>query len=303
MSTNSGASSFEQRLGEAYRARVRERGARDHPDEAVWEALATGTLDPAARARLADHVVVCAPCLGLLEAVRTLMEQAPAAGVRAAAVARPIPGQPWWRRHAPLLALAASLLLVVAAAAAYLAGRRDGPARVTSDAGTPEHVPRAEPPRPVTPAFRLAMVKPDVRLPADLIVTSRGAAGAETRRFLAQFGEAIGPYREGRFDEAATRLARLADARGDVADVWFYLGVSHLFAGRAADALKAFEQPGVAAAAGDDLPWQRAVALERLGRAQDSDAVLRALCTRAGPYRDRACAALSEGAVPSPPTR
>lgn len=304
MSPDSGASSFDPRLGEAYRARLRGHSPREHPGEAEWEALATGSMAPEARARLADHVVVCARCLEIFEAVRALMEQAPAAEGRAAAIARPTPGQTWWRRHAPSLALAASLMLVVGASA-YIASLRDEPARMTPDADTSEPVPQADPPRsvPPPPAFRLAMVKPDVHLPADLIVTSRGAAGAEARRFLEQFGEAIGPYREGRFDEAATRLARLADVHGAVADVWFYLGVSHLFAGRPADALKAFDRPGVADAVGDDLSWQRAVALERLGRGPDADVVLRALCTRAGPYRDRACAALPEGAVPVPPTR
>jgi hypothetical protein len=230
------------------------------------------------------------------------MEHAPAVGGSATTVARPTTSQAWWQRHAPSLALAASLLLVVGASV-YIGSRRDEPARVALDAVAPENAAPTVLPPAVTPAYRLAMVKPNVHLPADLIVTSRGAAGVEARRFLEQFGEAIGPYREGRFDEAATRLARLADLHGDVADVWFYLGVSHLFAGRPADALAAFDRPGVAAAMGDDLAWQRAVALERLGRVHDTDLVLRALCARAGPYRDRACAALPDAAAPIPSSR
>lgn len=103
------------------------------------------------------------------------------------------------------------------------------------------------------------MVAPDVQLPADLITTTRGTAAAEARAFLESFGCAIGPYREGRCEEAAKRLASLTPQHGHVAEVWFYLGVSQLFAGRPTDALDAFDRPGVAAAVGDDVQWQRAV--------------------------------------------
>jgi hypothetical protein len=75
------------------------------------------------------------------------------------------------------------------------------------------------------------------------------------------------------------------------------------FAGRPEDALKAFDRPGVAAAGGDDLQWSRAVAIEWLGRARETDAVLRALCAGAGPHRDRACAALRAGEAPLPQAR
>jgi hypothetical protein len=302
MSTDTGPSLTDDRLGAAYRARLRRHGAQDHPGEADWEAYASVAMDGEARARLADHVVVCELCREVYDAVRVLMEEAPAIDAEAPTGGRVTPRRQWWR-YASALALAASLLLVVAAAAVYLTSRGGEPVHVTTDATTPVAPTQLEPAASLAPAYRLAMVTPDVRLPADLIVTSRGAAGVDARQFLERFGDAIAPYRQGRFDEAAARLGRLSAIDGDVPEVWFYLGVSHLFAGRPEDALKAFDRPGVAAAGGDDLQWSRAVAIEWLGRARETDAVLRALCAGAGPHRDRACAALRAGEAPLPQAR
>jgi hypothetical protein len=301
MSTDTGPVLFEQRLGDVYRARLRDHGPRDHPDEAAWEAFASGAMTREARLRLADHVVSCERCREVYEAVRVLMEEAPGVNHDFRTVARVLISPAWWRQHAPSLALAATLGVAVAAAALYVSNRPGEPAGVTTGDAPPVAAPPPEAAAPAPPVFRLALVKPDVELPADLIVTSRGASGAGARRFLERFGEAIAPYREGRFEEAAARLEGLTAAHGDVPEVWFYLGVSRLFAGRAADALEALDQPGVAAAAGDDLMWQRAVALERLGRTQESEAVLRALCARAGRYRDQACGTVgASDARPSP---
>ena len=295
--------SGDQRLLEVYRARLRRGDSLEHPDEAAWEAFASGTIEPEARRRLADHIVSCGPCRDVYEAVRVLMEGAPAIdlGAPAASVA---PGATLsWRRHAPALAMAASLVVVVGLLATYVSRRPGEPAPVSTDssAGTapaPAGAP-AGTAEPVGPTFRLTMVTPDVQLPADLITTTRGTAGAQARSFLDGFGHAIAPYREGDFDEAAHRLAALTRQHGDVAEVWFYLGVSHLFAGRPAEALAAFDHPGLASAIGDDLLWQRAVALERLNRPQESDVVLRTLCRRDGPHHARACAALAnDGQAP-----
>lgn len=279
-------------LSRAYRAHLAGRPPGDHPGEDAWEAFASGTMDGDARRRFADHVVSCAACREVHDAVRALMEGAPAIDPGALAAGAAASGPGTWQRRAPALALAAGVVLAVAAATFYLSGTRDDAVgTVAGPAPSVEAAPRAVAPEPVAPSSRLALVKPDVQLPADLVVTTRGVAGADARRFLERFGEAIAPYREGNFDEAAVRLTRLAASDGDVHDVWFYLGVSQLFAGRPAEALRAFDRPGLADAIGDDLLWQRAVALERLGREDELDVVLRSLCGREGPYREQACAA------------
>ncbi len=295
MTSDPDRSPLDRVISEAYRSRPRGRSPTGHPDENAWEAFASGTLDEDARVRLADHVVSCEACREVYEVVCALMDGAPAIDpdVPVAAGLERQPGV--WRRYAPALALAATVILAVGAAAIYLATpRQEATEGVTAVVPTIE-VPAGSPAPQPTP-YRLAMVKPDVQLPTDLVVATRGTAATEAQRFLERFGEAIAPYREGRYKDAVTRLASLATARGDVAEVWFYLGVSQLFAGRPAEALASFDRPGVADAVGDDLLWQRAVALERLGREPEVDALVRALCERDGPYREQACAAVAEGA-------
>ncbi len=288
----------DRRLREAYRARPRADESRAHPDEATWEAFASGALEPDARERLADHIVSCATCREIYDAVRVLIDGAPAIDrdVTGARSARGATAS--WRRYVPALATAASLVAVVGAVTLYLSQRSITPA--PTEAGTAPTpaapVAAAGASAPSASAFRLTMVAPDVQLPADLITTTRGTAAAEARAFLESFGYAIGPYREGRYEEAAKRLASLTPQHGHVAEVWFYLGVSQLFAGRPTDALDAFDRPGVAAAVGDDVQWQRAVALERLGRRAESDVILATLCGRDGPLRANACAVLTPDA-------
>jgi len=289
----------DRRLREAYRARPRADESRAHPDEAAWEALASGEMETEARRRLADHIVSCATCREIYDAVRVLIDGAPlidrdVAGARSAHGATAS-----WRRYAPALAVAASLVVVVGAVTLYVSQRSIAPepteaGAVPTPAAPVAATPTSEPPSPV---FRLALIAPAVQLPADLITTTRGTAATEARAFLESFGDAIGPYREGRYEEAAKRLESLAPQHGHVAEVWFYLGVSRLFAGRPTDALDAFDRPGVAAAVGDDVQWQRAVALERLGRRAESDAILATLCGRDGPLRANACAVLTPDAT------
>lgn len=297
MTSDADRSPLDRAIREAYRSRPRGRSPTVHPDENAWEAFASGTLDEDARVRLADHVVSCEACREVYEVVCALMDGAPAIDpdvpVAAAGLEREVGV---WRRHAPALALAATVTLAVGAAAIHFAApRQEATEAVTAVVPTIEAPAGPPAPGPTRTPYRLAMVKPDVQLPTDLVVATRGTAATEAQRFLERFGEAIAPYREGRYEDAVARLASLATARGDVAEVWFYLGVSQLFAGRPAEALASFDRPGVADAVGDDLLWQRAVALERLGREPEVDALVRALCERDGPYREQACAAVAEG--------
>jgi hypothetical protein len=281
----------------AYRRRPPTHAAEDHPHEDAWVAFASGELDDAARQRLADHVIVCAPCREVYRAVCVLMDEAPAIDPSSPQPARTSSDARWSRRHMAMAALAAGVVLAVAAAA-YMSGLRPRPNPRAADTSIREA--QAAPPRVAAERRRLAMIQPEVQVPTDLLVGTRGATDSGTRRFLEGFGAAIVPYRERRFDEAAARLERLAATDGAVAEVWFYLGVSHLFAGRPSEALRAFDHPGVAAAVGDDVLWQRALALDELARTPEADAVLRALCDRDGRYRIQACAALPGNVARAP---
>ncbi len=148
-------------LREAYRAYAHDHPGGAHPGEAEWEAFALqATLDPEARARLADHVVACDACREVYEVVRTLMAEAPAdAGAVRTAVRAATP-EAFTRRTAPALALAASAVLAVAAAIAYVMS--SGPHE--SSQAAREQVSTAEalgvPAPPVHETYRLALVEP-----------------------------------------------------------------------------------------------------------------------------------------------
>jgi len=108
--------------------------------------------------------------------------------------------------------------------------------------------------------------------------------------FLKAFGEAIAPYRAGRFAEAASALAPVAERYSDVVETWFYLGTARLYSGAPAEAIEPLRRARSSEVVGDDAHWLQAVAMQRAGRDTEARAELRAMCAAAGDYRDRACA-------------
>jgi Flp pilus assembly protein TadD len=126
-------------------------------------------------------------------------------------------------------------------------------------------------------------------LPAYLALSVRGA-DKERDELLEAFGGGIAPYREGRFREAADRLAPLAARRPDVPEVAFYLGAARLFAGDPAAAIAPLREARASEVVAHDARWFEAVASEHAGRREDADAALRDLCKLSGPYQARACA-------------
>ena len=119
----------------------------------------------------------------------------------------------------------------------------------------------------------------------------RGANNAD-QAFLTELGAAIAPYRAGRYAEAAKALDALAGKRPDVAEVWFYLGVSRLYSQSPGDAVEPLRRAHASEVVGDDARWLEAVALQLGGRRTEARAALSALCTTPGPNRTRACAAM-----------
>lgn len=264
-----------------------------HPDEATWERFACGELAPTERSALADHLGRCAECLAVYRAVVAVVTDAgtfdpdrPASAPESrAATGRTFAGVRWWQGAA----LAATVALAIAGAVYY-----------TSSPATPAVEPVATGVAPATPVTTLlAFEAPDVRLPASLTVTMRGAPGSTDReRFLDAFGAAMVPYRAREYDAAAQALRGVTSRFPDVQEAWVYLGVSELLSARPAEALAAFAAARDGGVLNVDLPWYVAAAHERRGDEAARAAALRKLCDGPGPYTARACAALGTGSGP-----
>lgn len=298
-------------LRRAYGSRAEAQG---HPDDDTWERLATGELEGADRATVIAHLTRCRPCADIYRTVLAVVDEARAfdpglpATAPPPATAAPVVEAPRLgisSRLRPALALAASAVIAAGGLAFYrLTSDRVPPraAAVAPSAPRPAApAPTAAPALPPAPAMgELTADKPPVSLPMTLTVPMRGDSGAPARQFLEAFGDAIAPYRADRFEEAAVRLRTLAAGHADVEEVWFYLAVSELFAGRASAALDALDRAGAGGAARDEVPWIRAVALQRAGRADELHRWLAELCGASGPAREKACAALNtwDGARP-----
>lgn len=260
----------------------------DHPDEETWVQLSTGALDAGARQVLADHVVSCAACANIYRAVNALHEGAVHEGLLPPVPAAAPPPGTWWSGRTAL-ALAATTVLAVGAAVLF---RATGvPPTPVVDAPTATSAPAIVEPAP--PAVRDWARAPGalrVELPARYGLVMRGDTTQQA--FLEAFGAAIAPYREGRYSDAAERLATLERTYPDVPEVAFYLGMSRLLGNDAAGARAPLERAERAEALGSAAVWFGAVAAEQAGDAASADRALERLCGAPGNDQARACEAL-----------
>ncbi len=259
-----------------------------HPDEDTWVRFASGELTADERTRLVDHALTCDECAAISRAVAHVQEgataiDAAAPGTRVAPL----------RRQYVWLGLAAALLIMIGTAIVLRVGRPTDPGadRIVSTT-PPAHTP--QPVRSEPRVWARLDKAPEVRLPAHLALAVRGV-DKERNDLLEAFGHAIAPYREGRFSEAADRLAPLSAGRPDVPEFAFYLGVARLFAGDPSSAIAPLRQARASAVLSHDARWYEAVALERVGRREDADALLKELCAPSNPDQTRACTALKGG--------
>jgi len=150
---------------------------------------------------------------------------------------------------------------------------------------------------PPTAKTRTAFVltKAAIKVPTSAVLTVRSGE-ADSRAFLNDFASALEPYRNDDFAEAVRRLLPLSEKYRDSAEVHFYLGVSRLFLHKDSSALESLETARRLAddRLRDDLSWYLALALDRAGRVEDSRREIGALCSGAGEYQKRACAAQEE---------
>jgi predicted Zn-dependent protease len=167
------------------------------------------------------------------------------------------------------------------------------PAIETAVAPQPPAVDSAPPPETKTMVASIAPwaalgPAPDVQLPASMTLEIRGSRDRDDE-FLRAFGDAITPYRAGRYADAARALDGLTASYADVPEAWFYLGASRLYADDPSGAAIALRRALTSTEVGDQARWLEAVALERDGRHERAAQILDEICRQPGPNRARAC--------------
>ena len=247
-----------------------------HPSEDDWARFASNSINPHERARIIDHIAVCASCGALSRTI---------GNIGGATVEHQVHERSWRRglagAAAIVLALAgwSWLVRVPSVERAVLT-----PAPITSPDHAPELVTRVA---VVAPWASLERA-PDVTLPASLTLVMRGEPNRNDA-FLRAFGAAIAPYREGSYAAAAQALETVTASYPDIPEAWFYLGVSRLHAGDPTLAVDGLRRGAASSVVGDEARWLEAVALERSGQHEAARRLLNDLCGRSGAFRTRAC--------------
>ena len=192
-----------------------------HLDEAGWQSFLEGRLDPDARESALDHVANCPRCADVFKAARAaaLTEVAHHTETR-----RPASRHSWPQ----LAALAATVVM--------------GTVLVTrsSNEGPVVTPPSASSVLPLAPPARPRLEKAPVVVSAEQLLAVRG--GSRDNDYLKALATALDPYEKDRFAEAATRLAPLVRDRPRAFEPAFYLGVSLVLDGRAAESVPVLER-------------------------------------------------------------
>lgn len=192
-------------------------------------------------------------------------------------------GRVWWRQWQWWSALAGAVACV-----ALAVGLREDPAARAK----PPAVAVADPPRATV---RLPLEAPPVKLSA-AAMTWRGDGEAAGTAYLKELGAALAPYRAGDYGGAARELGRVSGQYPQSAEAAFYLGVSLLFLEQPEQARQALAKAEALRpdALRDEVQYFMGVAWARNGDPGQAAERLRPLCEGAGPYREKACAGLSQ---------
>lgn len=216
-----------------------------HPDAERWRAFFEGTLSDADQDATRDHIAACAQCAGIFKSARAAALAA-APPIRVAPV-RERPRQ--WITVAATLSIAGLAIVVL------------WPLPEADQALAPAPPPAiATGPAPA-PAPAITFDKPAVVVSAEQLLVSRGDA-AHTA-YLEALARALDPYQKDDFAEATRRLEPLAAAHPDRFEPSYYLGVSLLMSGRAADAVPILERAMQIAPEARRADAQRALAAAR----------------------------------------
>ena len=191
-----------------------------------------------------------------------------------------------WMWLRPLIATAA---LVVLGVGAWLALRTASPTPFPSTAPPEQTI--ASTPKPAP--FQLPLDKPDVVLSLSAL-TWRGSAGAN--QLLSDLKAPLDAYREGDYTRADRDFTALESRYPQAIEVFFYGGVSRLFANDAQRALAALTRASELADAtfAPRVAWYRAIAEQRAGNLAQARAQLDELCRGTSDRAAPACAALKQ---------
>lgn len=251
------------------------------PDMLV--AYGEGVLPGDMETSVGEHLASCRVCARLREDLR----ESPIAEPTLAELDRLRQRMP--ARTAPPRRI--RIAAVGAIAAALVAGVYFWPESTQPD----RQVAATVPPEP-KPVYKLDVKPAPLRLPLATALVLRGEAASPKKEdaFLKQLGEALEPYRAGRYTDAAQRLHALAQQYPRAVEPPFYEGVARLLAGDSNGALPSLEAARSIGgeALDDDISWYLAAAHERNRDWERAAPLLGKLCTAEGQYREAACQAL-----------
>jgi hypothetical protein len=249
-----------------------------------------GTLPEPLRGRVLAHVENCGVCRTLADAQASpeCTEPTPEESERIRArLARGGRSRSWWGP------LAAAAVMTISLGGGWLSQFDRHESVMPAPPGAPVAAPRQD----VT-TFTLDLQKPALELPPGALIVR--SAGSDS--YVPALSAALEPFRRSDYPQAIERLSALQRTHASEPFVNYYLGVSYLLAGRAADALASLERARTDGTADTwlrlDASWYLAVALERAGRRDAAVVVLTEICGADGARRQQACGALGTLLVP-----
>jgi len=244
-----------------------------------------GTLPEPLRGQVLSHLEHCSVCRMLAEAQASpecsepTVDESKRIQFRVTSAGRA--QRMWWRP------VAAAAVITIALGTGWLSQfDRQG-----AEMPAPPGKPAAAAPRTAS-AFALALEKPTIELPPGALVLRSRAVDP----YVMALSGALEPFRKGDYAGAVQQLGALQTSHVHEPFVNYYLGVSYLLAGRAADAVAPLERARTDGTANTwlrlDASWYLAVALERAGRRDAAAIVLTEICGTGESRRQQACAAL-----------
>ncbi|MCS7023451.1 MAG: hypothetical protein NZV14_01520 [Bryobacteraceae bacterium] len=256
-----------------------------HPPPSLLVASREDVLPQPLAERVTSHIELCPSCTRLLEDLLDPDVACPTLGEITRIRRRlPMPSPP----QRPWKTLALIALTLVTAALSIVAVRT-----LSSGPISPQFVAPMPPGPPAPPGlvFRIPVEPAPLKLPPASTLAWRSQDGGPDQAYLVELGQALKPYREGRYREAAVRLQSLASQYPQSVEAPFYAGVSHLLAGDALFALEWLTKKPLVRSHPlyDDQLWYRAAALEQTGQWAEARDLLRQLCKLSGGYQQKAC--------------
>ena len=258
------------------------------PDPDLLLARRSELLEANVRAALDDHLASCDACARLVSDLDSMQLDAPDPAIESAVLARVRKSGPpsqFWR-----LPLAAALVIGCAGTFAWWMRAPVAPVAPSAPIAPVAPVPPVSPVSPVSPVAMWTVEALPVRVPLSAVGVSRSA---ENRAASAALLDALVPYQAGRYADAIPALREVARLYPESGEAALYLGVTLLLADQPGDALAPLERAAgqVETARRADVEWYRATAEQRAGQTSEARDRLAALCTAAGGYQQRACAA------------